>query len=79
MAVASAPLQALDDGGDVAEVPDGGRGRSGRLPQRGVGSAAAAAAFGVEAVVAVPSVASPVAVVPLVGEIVIDAIRLLKY
>ena len=71
---ASAPLQPLDDGRDVAEVPDGGR-----LPQRGEGSAAAA--FGVEVVVVAvfPSVAPPVAVVvPLVGEVVIDAIRLLK-
>ena len=68
---ASAPLQPLNDGRDV---PDGGR-----LPQRGEGSAAAA--FGVEVVVVAvfPSVAPPVAVVvPLVGEVVIDAIRLLK-
>ena len=72
----SVSLQPLDDGGDVTEFLDGGR------PQRGVRSVAAVR-FEVAAVrfevVAVPTVASPVAVVLLVGEIVIDAVGLLKW
>ena len=66
-------LQALDDGRDVADILDGGRGGRGR-PQGSVRSDA----VGVE-VVAVPTIAPPVAVVFLVGEVVIDAIRHLKY